>query len=380
MTDLEDLKEEVLGELNTSAMSLGVNELSGNLGLDAANIMPALASLKKDGLVDREAGKWVILDTCCTKTEVKVETIITKAAPANLEQAATAVIEDNAKAVTDNGFRMEVVDITPDLAVELLKSNTINRALRPSVIENYSILMRDGKWMLNGEGISIATGGTLLNGQHRLRAIIRANVTVRLPVFYNVDKEAFTTYDQGSVRTGKDILTTQGIHPRKAMMLSAGIRLNILFTNTGKLGSHYHIKNKLTNDEVLKEYNRTDWYDKCAQYIIDNYPRQNLPTSSGHLTFLLYRFFSIDSDFTGDWLDGMISGTGLQKDDFRLWVRDYLWRDVNSLRKTPTKEKTKLIAKAWHYARTNREVVHSQNFLRVDENSLAGLKLPSDSF
>lgn len=101
--------------------------------------------------------------------------------------------------------------ITPEMAIEYLKANKINRPLRESTVDYYASLMKQGKWMMNGEGICFLKGGSLGNGQHRLSAVIKANTPVKFLVIRGCDDLSFTTYDSGRNRDISDVMSMSGI-------------------------------------------------------------------------------------------------------------------------------------------------------------------------
>jgi hypothetical protein len=94
--------------------------------------------------------------------------------------------------------------ITPNLAEALLETNENNRNLRKSVVERYASIMTLGDWLLTPEPIVIADTGRLLNGQHRLNAVIKSGVNVRMFVVRNVSEQAFSAIDRGVSRTFSD--------------------------------------------------------------------------------------------------------------------------------------------------------------------------------
>lgn len=101
--------------------------------------------------------------------------------------------------------------ITPEMAREYLKANKINRPLRDSTVDYYASMMKQGKWMMNGEAICFLKGGSLGNGQHRLAAIIKANIPVKFLVVRGCDDQSFTTYDSGRNRDISDVMSMSGI-------------------------------------------------------------------------------------------------------------------------------------------------------------------------
>ncbi|MFD7919468.1 hypothetical protein ACFV3R_09605 [Streptomyces sp. NPDC059740] len=115
------------------------------------------------------------------------------------------------------------VDVTPSLARQWLEHrNRRNRRLRPRVVATYARDMSQGRWMENGETIKFASDGTLLDGQHRLEAVITSGRTVRVLVVEGLPLAAQQTMDAGARRTTGDALSLQG--ERGTTVLAAVLR------------------------------------------------------------------------------------------------------------------------------------------------------------
>ena len=82
-------------------------------------------------------------------------------------------------------MRTEILTITPSMAEEMLSKNKSNRKLRNTVVNSYASQMASGKWHLTGQGITFGKNGQLLDGQHRLSAIVLANTAVEMLVVYD---------------------------------------------------------------------------------------------------------------------------------------------------------------------------------------------------
>ena len=96
--------------------------------------------------------------------------------------------------------------ISPTLANEMLKSNTRNRRLRPPVILRYVQEMKENRWKENtGEMIKISKSNEILDGQHRLHAIVKANVSLNLHVITGLEDDVFDVLDTGSLRNAADV-------------------------------------------------------------------------------------------------------------------------------------------------------------------------------
>lgn len=104
-----------------------------------------------------------------------------------------------------------VVLVTPAQAEAWLDSRHHNRKIRDSVVEMYLRDMRLGKWEITGQGISIDSDGILVDGQHRLSALVRFNHPVWMLVTRGVSHEVgIRACDSGPPRSGGQRLTMQG--------------------------------------------------------------------------------------------------------------------------------------------------------------------------
>lgn len=105
---------------------------------------------------------------------------------------------------------VELMEIWPDDAKELLARNTNNRRLRPAVIARYAADMTAGRWDVNGESIKVSWDDELIDGQHRLHACVMAAMPFKTAVAFGVDPKARATVDAGLRRGLADYLTWRG--------------------------------------------------------------------------------------------------------------------------------------------------------------------------
>lgn len=156
--------------------------------------------------------------------------------------------------------RFEVINIDADKAKELLKRNIRNRALDKKTVERYAETMKRGEWAENFEPIQISEGGVLMNGQHRLEAIVKSGTTQRMLLCWGVKDKAFTTYDRLRPRTNSDILGLEGIQQPKyiASIIKSYIMLkrgNVLNLKGGAM-SNPNTKNlKIYDADFTNTYN-----------------------------------------------------------------------------------------------------------------------------
>lgn len=108
----------------------------------------------------------------------------------------------------------ETVSMTPLLAHRLLERNVDNRPLREGgtarCVQAYAGAMERGEWVVNGAPIIVSREGLLNDGQHRLNAVIRANIAVPMQITFGVERATRHTIDQGAARTPGNILSMHG--------------------------------------------------------------------------------------------------------------------------------------------------------------------------
>lgn len=108
--------------------------------------------------------------------------------------------------IADDGIRAEWTRITPAMAKSLLSANEGNRNLRGELVAQYARDMKAGRWRQTGDGVRVSKDGRLIDGQHRLTAIIESGKPVEMFVFRNVPDEAQVAIDAGARRTAADHL------------------------------------------------------------------------------------------------------------------------------------------------------------------------------
>lgn len=108
--------------------------------------------------------------------------------------------------------RIDVIVIKPEDALKLLERNTLNRPLSQPHVARIADQIKTGNWKFNGDTIKIADGGDIVDGQHRLWAIIESKQPVETVVVYGVPRDAFATVDTlRKPRNGADILALNGV-------------------------------------------------------------------------------------------------------------------------------------------------------------------------
>jgi hypothetical protein len=119
---------------------------------------------------------------------------LTEAAPS----AILGAIELPSSSMRDVAFAIETIG--PQQAVRYLTHNTGNRRVSRAQVEALARDLMQDRWMFNAQPICFARSGWLLNGQHRLHAVILAGREIEVPVVRGLDEAAYATYDNHAKR------------------------------------------------------------------------------------------------------------------------------------------------------------------------------------
>jgi hypothetical protein len=101
--------------------------------------------------------------------------------------------------------------ITREIASDLLSRNVSNRPMSQNWARELAADMRAGRWQQTHQGIAIADDGTLVDGQHRLRAIELSGIPQEMLVARGLPRSTFAAVDQGRRRTPGQLVAMIGL-------------------------------------------------------------------------------------------------------------------------------------------------------------------------
>ena len=127
----------------------------------------------------------------------------------------------------DNKVERYRVTITPSMAQELMDNNVarlkelglVPRAVSAARVRQYTEEILTGEWAALVDAIHIAPNGAVLNGQHRLQAIIAAGKAVVLDVVKNTPPSWYVKFDTGHRTTGDDLTIGQANYSKNKASL-----------------------------------------------------------------------------------------------------------------------------------------------------------------
>lgn len=167
-------------------------------------------------------------------------------------------------------IKYEIVSITPAMARGWLdKSNFNNRPLNQNRVSKIAHDIKNDKWIFDATPIRFNGGGNLLDGQHRLNAIIKANMPVKSLVFKGLESISQNTIDTGKSRSVSDVLHFNGYI--NTTSLSAAARLSIghrEFKGDMKAWDTSKEANTISQQDILGEVNKRAMLIKATQAVI----------------------------------------------------------------------------------------------------------------
>ena len=211
-------------------------------------------------------------------------------------------------------MKAEVEIVTPAMAKDMLEKNGLNRPLITRVARLYASDMKADLWVNNGQGIVISHDGTLLDGQHRLQAIVYANRPISMLVVRGADPDVFKTMDTGKPRRLADVLAIQG-HRHTSVVGVVSRVAYCYISNTSQ--------NNFPTKAVLEQFIH------CHPYLFDVVnliaPRaRKFPKSAlGSVLFLGNDNGNLSEEVT-TFVDGILYGEGMWRGDPRLTLREWV--------------------------------------------------------
>lgn len=146
-------------------------------------------------------------------------------------------------------MRFAQEDIGPTQAKEMLEHNVNNfRSIKPWRVTAYSEDMRNGRWTLSLDPIMFNPDGGLINGQHRLLAIIRSGCTITMMVAYDVPDEVALHCDEVLPRSIADWL--RHLRIPNAILMAAIPRL-IICHNRNRWDWNQVSNTFISKDEIV---------------------------------------------------------------------------------------------------------------------------------
>ncbi|WP_328920897.1 hypothetical protein OG911_34995 [Streptomyces sp. NBC_00208] len=211
---------------------------------------------------------------------------------------------------------MEVLSVSPELAAQW--RNTNNRPLSKNTVQQLAAQIQRGEWQLTHQGIAFDEDDVLIDGQHRLAAIVKAGTTVPMTVTQGVPRTAFTVMDTGRKRTGRDALALVG--EANATHLAAalrGLHLYLQAPNSAWSGG----SSVTSNDQLLVVLEKHPGVRDALHHGIALNRACRITVTAATIGWYVTTETRPDIDQSA-WREGVVTGALLKSGDPRLTLRN----------------------------------------------------------
>jgi len=241
--------------------------------------------------------------------------------------------------------------ITPRKAKKILsKVNNGNRNISNYYVDSYAVDMKNHKWSLNNQLIAFDVDGNLVDGQHRLMAVIRSGVPITTYVMYGLDRNSvIETIDKGRPRSIAHTLQMVD-HMKYTSEITSACR-TIVALACGQTRS--------TTALIRHVY---DLYEKEINLVVTNMESAKR-LKLGSVLAAMVIGAKVDSEKTIEFEQQYFSGEGLTKTDPAYRFREYMLRLSGEMGTQTRRFKAPLICLSMIKRHINNEPV---KYIRYD--------------
>jgi hypothetical protein len=152
-----------------------------------------------------------------------------------------------------------IVNVTPEMARTWIMKNNFNRPVKQRLVDDYARQIEAGNWRRTHQGIAFDEEGVVLDGQHRLLAIIQSGKTVPMLIFTNENQASHESIDGGKKRSLLDVVRLE--------LLDNTIKMKHLCVLKALWAGRFcKNQNHLTSTEIIAMYRR---YHVAARFAVD---------------------------------------------------------------------------------------------------------------
>lgn len=211
----------------------------------------------------------------------------------------------------------KTMTVTPEQAAKWLESNIANRDVRTVRVREYATAMSEGRWLYTADPIRFDEDGRLIDGQHRLLALVKAGLPLEMHVVRGLSRDAQDAVDTGAARTASDALKVRGF--KHGPQLAATVPIVNWLLKGGGFAASY------SRDDVVYWVGVHSGLDEVVDLAVKSrnlLPCQLAPYSAAHYAA---RFVSQDRDATDQFfIEQLVETIGLSSGAPALATRRYL--------------------------------------------------------
>jgi hypothetical protein len=237
---------------------------------------------------------------------------------------------------------VHIVNVNPRDAQLLLDRSDKNRLFNQSNFKKLVATINDGDFAYNGSSLCLSAAGRLLDGQHRLRAIIATGITAKFIIATGIVDKAQSTMDTGRSRTLAQNLQMNGEQYENEL---SGALIGIQAWELGERATQVSLRDA-TIQQSLRFYAAHPEVRDISREA-KNYSRAIPGLSCKAISQFIWAFDKIDATERKAFFDLLVSGVGLSEGDPILQLRNYLHTKVGK-EKLTAHQLSGMTCKAWN--------------------------------
>jgi hypothetical protein len=241
--------------------------------------------------------------------------------------------------------------VTPDKAVSYLAANKENRSLSEAAVRQYGRDLAAGRWSFSNDAICFASNGRLINGQHRLEAIVSAGVEMQCIVVRDLPPEAQHRMDGGRRRSAADALHLTGY--AYTTLLGATAKQAILYS-TGRM--FRDSKEQRVSTAEIQEF-VAEHDDLLGAVELASLNQKRIDARPTVVALAYWLFAQVDMEAASTFINELSSRVGQTEGSPILALDNRLRRLRDARVRTSQREQLFLFCKAWAYWRKGETVV-----------------------
>lgn len=204
--------------------------------------------------------------------------------------------------------------VTPAVAEKYLAGKAPNRKSSKGRVALYAREMAAGQWMPASQGIAFDADGRLIDGEHRLRAVIEAGAEVILFVMRGLPPAAQMVVDVGRTRNAGDQLNIETGSTDGKMRIAVARQIHLL--RTGWLDATDAMSTR-------EQFNLVDAHAKEIDWVLSALPRvRSRVAPAPVLGAWAYAYGATPA--VAEWAESYATGAGLAADDSLLILRNWM--------------------------------------------------------
>lgn len=262
----------------------------------------------------------------------------------------------------------KTVVIDPIWAELILEKNGRNRPLSHPRIARYSRALIAGRWNFTGDAIQIDWNEDLLNGQHRLHAIVLSGVSMQVNLVTGLPPESQRYMDQGRARSAGNQLAVEGMS--SATQIAAIVKVYLAWAG-GQLTTE--VKGVLGATDEIVEYAHEHKEQLQRAVTLADRVRKNIKVMTGATGAVAYRALMLDDEAAEEFFNVLAHGANLELGSPILTFRNHVMKLRTTRTSRTNAEMVFLLVVTWNAWRSGRT---NMTRIQLPKNGVKDSKIP----